>query len=172
MTVCTMLDADRVDQLVHFFSREWWTAHRGPDDVRRMLAATSAVVSVIHSEDDQLVGFARAITDDIYLAVVLDVIVAPDFRHRGVAECWSMPCSRIRKSSTSTVSNWSASPTSSRSTNAGASPPRWERRVSCVEAPTMPSYLTHEYRASYRCVEELTICGARAVAGNMGSLVA
>ncbi len=83
MTVRTTLDEDHVDQLLQLFVGEWWTARRGPDDVRRMLAGSSLVVAVV-DDDDRLVGFARAITDDTYLAVLLDVIVAPEYRHRGV----------------------------------------------------------------------------------------
>jgi len=83
MTVRTTLDEDHVAQLLQLFAREWWTTRRGPDDVRRMLAGTSLVVAVV-DDDDRLVGFGRAITDDTYLAVLLDVIVAPEYRHRGV----------------------------------------------------------------------------------------
>ncbi len=46
-----------------------------------MLSASDVVVGLLEAESNELVGFARAITDQTYLAVVLDVIVDP--AHRG-----------------------------------------------------------------------------------------
>jgi hypothetical protein len=43
-----------------------------------MLAATDVMVAAIDVDRDQVVGFARALTDGVFLAVVLDVIVASD----------------------------------------------------------------------------------------------
>ena len=48
------------------------------------IEGSDVVIGLVDSESDRLVGFARAITDRIFLAVVLDVIVAPDFRGRGL----------------------------------------------------------------------------------------
>ncbi len=67
------LGDDRSEQVLELFATEWWTACRTPDDVRRMLPATDVVV-----------GVARAISDETFLAVVLDVIVAADRRGEGV----------------------------------------------------------------------------------------
>ncbi|MFF5174653.1 GNAT family N-acetyltransferase [Micromonospora sp. NPDC000089] len=78
------MDADRVGQLVEMFAAEWWTNDRSADDVAAMIAASDLVVTLIHRESDRLVGFARVLTDYAYLAVVLDVIVAPDMRGVGL----------------------------------------------------------------------------------------
>jgi predicted GNAT family N-acyltransferase len=40
-----------------------------------MLAASDLVLAVVHRPSGRLVGFARVLTDEVYLAVVLDVIV-------------------------------------------------------------------------------------------------
>jgi predicted GNAT family N-acyltransferase len=84
MTVRATLDESHIDQLLQLFVGEWWTAGRRPDDIRRMLAASAVVVCVVDEDRDDLVGFARAISDETYLAVVLDVIVAPVTRGQGV----------------------------------------------------------------------------------------
>jgi GNAT superfamily N-acetyltransferase len=47
-------------------------------------ATTDVVLAVIESRSDRLVGFARALTDDVYFAMVLDVLVAADFQKRGL----------------------------------------------------------------------------------------
>jgi len=59
---------------------QWWTADRQIADVERMLTASSLVFALIHRPSDRLVGFARVITDDTYLAMVLDVMVAAEWR--------------------------------------------------------------------------------------------
>lgn len=79
-----VVESDRVSQLIGLFASAWWTADRTEGDVARMLAASDLVFAVIYRSADQLVGFARVLTDEVYLAVVLDVIVAPEFRGIGL----------------------------------------------------------------------------------------
>jgi GNAT superfamily N-acetyltransferase len=78
------VSSDCLPQLMALFASAWWTAERTDSEVRRMLAASDLVVAVIHRPSGRLVGFARVITDEVYLAVVLDVIVAPDVRGSGL----------------------------------------------------------------------------------------
>src|ERR1041385_480379 len=84
ITAIDRVDAALRDDLVALFQNEWWTATRTPEAIERMLAGSDVVVGLIHSASSRLIGFARAITDRTFLAVVLDVIVAPDFRGRGL----------------------------------------------------------------------------------------
>jgi len=49
-----------------------------------MLAGSDVVVGAIDQSSDCLVGFARAVTDGVYLAIVLAVIVATDHRGQGL----------------------------------------------------------------------------------------
>lgn len=73
-----------VDQLLDLFASAWWAADRTTDDVTRMLAASAVVTALVHRASDRLVGFPRVITDEVYLAVVLDVVVAPGWRGTGL----------------------------------------------------------------------------------------
>jgi GNAT superfamily N-acetyltransferase len=82
LVVIDRLDRRRRRQLLSLFRSAWWTAQRPPEAVERMLRESDVVVGLIDPASDQLVGFARAITDRTFLAVVLDVIVEPD--HRGI----------------------------------------------------------------------------------------
>jgi ribosomal protein S18 acetylase RimI-like enzyme len=79
-------DAGAVDipQLTGLFASAWWAAGRTADETRRMLAGSDVVVTVTGRASGRLAGFARVLTDDTYLAVVLDVIVAPGDRGSGV----------------------------------------------------------------------------------------
>jgi len=83
ITVIDSVDDYRRDGLVALFQSAWWTAGRTRQDVERMLGGSDVVVGLVDSASDRLVGFARAITDRTFLAVVLDVIVAPDDRGTG-----------------------------------------------------------------------------------------
>ncbi|MGN9913193.1 GNAT family N-acetyltransferase [Phytohabitans sp. LJ34] len=75
---------ERLPQLMALFAAGWWTADRAPEDVAAMLAASDLVFALVHRPDDRMVGFARVLTDGVYLALVLDVLVAPDMRGSGV----------------------------------------------------------------------------------------
>lgn len=65
-------------------SSTWWATQRELADVQRMLAGSDVVVGAIDQSSDCLVGFARAVTDGVYLAIVLAVIVATDHRGQGL----------------------------------------------------------------------------------------
>lgn len=79
-----VVDFEDLPELMRLFASGWWTARRTESDVRRMLAGSDVLASVKHRESGRLVGFARALTDETYLAVVLDVIVARDIHGSGV----------------------------------------------------------------------------------------
>jgi ribosomal protein S18 acetylase RimI-like enzyme len=83
-TVIDRLDSARRDELVALFQSAWWTAERTVEAIERMLEGSDVVAGLVDRASDQLVGFARAITDGTFLAVVLDVIVAPAFRGSGL----------------------------------------------------------------------------------------
>jgi GNAT superfamily N-acetyltransferase len=76
--------ARREDELVDLFAGEWWTAKRSRGAVDRMLEHTDVVVGLVDRAPNRLIGFARAVTDRTFLALVLDVIVERSYRGRGL----------------------------------------------------------------------------------------
>src|ERR1044072_9887352 len=68
---------DRLPGLLERCGSAGWAAGRSADDVSRMLAGSDVVLAVGHRETGRMLGFARVLTDGVYLAVVLDVVVAP-----------------------------------------------------------------------------------------------
>jgi GNAT superfamily N-acetyltransferase len=74
----------QVEDLLRLYGNEWWTAQRTRPDVERMLAATDLLFAVVDTGSGSLVAFARVLTDRTYLALVLDVIVAPEHRGAGL----------------------------------------------------------------------------------------
>ncbi|HEY7283295.1 MAG TPA: GNAT family N-acetyltransferase [Actinomycetota bacterium] len=78
------LDGALPEQLHRLYLGEWWTNRRELDDVRRMLDGSDVVIGLVDEDTGALAGFARVITDFVYKALVLDVIVDPGRRGTGL----------------------------------------------------------------------------------------
>jgi GNAT superfamily N-acetyltransferase len=78
------LSPAQTDELLRLYADEWWSAGRTAPDVARMLRSSDLLFAVVERRSDTLVAFARVLTDNTYLALVLDVIVAPAHRERGL----------------------------------------------------------------------------------------
>jgi predicted GNAT family N-acyltransferase len=78
------LSGSQVDDLLSLYAGEWWTMERTPADVEQMLAATDLVFAIVMSSSGRVVAFARVLTDQTYVALILDVIVAPEHRGHGL----------------------------------------------------------------------------------------
>jgi GNAT superfamily N-acetyltransferase len=79
-----ILEPSRTGQLLELYAQTSWAADRTGPEVGRMLAASDLIFALIDQPADRLVGFARVLTDETYLAIVLDVVVASDYRQRGL----------------------------------------------------------------------------------------
>jgi len=84
--VIDTITAERVPQLLSLYRSTWWAARRTEADVERMLSASDVIVGLVDVTSDRLVGFARAITDGVYVAVVLDVVVDQAARGTGLGQ--------------------------------------------------------------------------------------
>ena len=71
-------------QLMELYRHEWWTNRRREEDVERMLQHTDLLIGVCAEPGDQLVGFARVLTDRAFKALIFDVIVAQEHRGTGL----------------------------------------------------------------------------------------
>ena len=70
------------EQLVNLLRQAGWAKHRSLEGVGRMLEGTFLTLGAW--EGDRLVGFARAMTDGIYRALIDDVIVEESRRGEGI----------------------------------------------------------------------------------------
>ncbi len=75
-----------VNDLMELFGGQWWTSARTRPQVEGILGSSDLVVAAVHRSTHRLVGFARVLTDEAFLAIVLDVIVAPDWQRQGVGK--------------------------------------------------------------------------------------
>jgi GNAT superfamily N-acetyltransferase len=70
------------EQLQALFGQTDWAEDRSIDGIQKMLKAT--LIKLGAWEGDHLIGFARAITDGIYRALIDDVIIEESRRGRGI----------------------------------------------------------------------------------------
>lgn len=70
------------DDLLPLLAQTGWAAKRTAGAVQRMLDNTTILLGVW--DGDRLIGFARAVTDDIYRAFIEDVVVDEAYRGEGI----------------------------------------------------------------------------------------
>lgn len=78
------LNDKQLNELHSLFKNEWWTQHRELSEIRRMVDNSSVVVGLINNETDELIGFARVITDTLYRAFIFDVMTKESLRNNGI----------------------------------------------------------------------------------------
>lgn len=76
----------QLEQLMVLYKGEWWSNTRTLPDVQRMLHSSDILFVVTEEGAENLLGFARVLTDDVYYALVLDVIVGTRHRGRGLGK--------------------------------------------------------------------------------------
>ena len=80
------LNESQVEDLYRLYQDQSWSRGRTIEDVRVMLDATDLIIAFVDASNDKLIAFARAITDEKYRVLVLDVIVDPGSRKRGLGK--------------------------------------------------------------------------------------
>lgn len=83
-SIVEKLDEHQLIELQGLFKNEWWTQHRELPEIRKMVYNSTVVIGLINNETEELVGFARVITDSIYRAFVFDVMTKESFRNNGI----------------------------------------------------------------------------------------
>ena len=62
---------------------EWWCADRTLDEVREVVAGSDLTLAYL-DKDGSIAAFSRALTDQVFKAVLFDVIVRTDHRDSGL----------------------------------------------------------------------------------------
>jgi len=78
------LTDEQIQDLHTIYQSEWWTRDRQLLDIRLMLQRSDAIVAFCDADSKRLIAFARVITDYVYKALVLDVIVEASHRKKGL----------------------------------------------------------------------------------------
>ena len=74
----------QVEQLVELFQQEWWTRGRTKADVDKLIENAGPLFAFVDPLNDELVAFARAMTDGVYKAMIFDIIVKDTWRSSGL----------------------------------------------------------------------------------------
>jgi len=83
--IVATLTENQVSDLMDLYKNEFWCDKRRREDVVKMLAATDVIIGLV-DEGDRLIGFTRVITDFVYRAMIVDVIVNPTHRKTGLGK--------------------------------------------------------------------------------------
>jgi GNAT superfamily N-acetyltransferase len=78
-------DADasvHMDEITGLYAAHGWT-HAG-DPERLRVAVESSSCSVVAIEGEEVVGFARAMSDEAFAVYIADILVRPDRQRRGI----------------------------------------------------------------------------------------
>lgn len=78
-SIIEKLNEKQIVQLMNLYKQCWWAKDRNVDDVKVMLRNSDIIG--ISSPDNDLIGFARILSDGVYKALIFDVIV--DEKYRG-----------------------------------------------------------------------------------------
>jgi GNAT superfamily N-acetyltransferase len=70
-----------IDELQALYQKEWWSRGRTRDDISVMLRHSDFCFAWHETGTERLIAFARVLSDRVYKALILDVIV--DGAHRG-----------------------------------------------------------------------------------------
>ena len=85
MRVIRELDEARIGELHQLYQKEWWTNARTLEEVRAVVRGSQLCYGLLNASDE-LVAFARVLTDYIFKALIFDVIVREDFRGQGLGD--------------------------------------------------------------------------------------
>ncbi len=77
-----------IDTLLDMLSRSYWAKDRSRKDVEKSVE-NSLCFSLL--KDQEQIGFARVLTDEMAYAIILDMIIREDFRGQGLGK-WLMQC--------------------------------------------------------------------------------
>jgi predicted GNAT family N-acyltransferase len=82
MKLVHQLNEIQIKELHELYKNEWWCKDRTLEDTATCVQNSSLIFAFIESE--QLVAFARVLTDGVFKAFLFDVIIAPQKRGQGL----------------------------------------------------------------------------------------
>ncbi|MDD3343852.1 MAG: GNAT family N-acetyltransferase [Sulfurospirillaceae bacterium] len=85
MQVVTKLTENQIKQLHVLYQNEWWCSERSLEDTKICVENSQVIIGII-DDHGNLKGFSRILTDTIFKALIFDVIVAPEYRAKGLGK--------------------------------------------------------------------------------------
>jgi predicted GNAT family N-acyltransferase len=72
----------QIGSLIQLYKDHFWCCDRKIDDIKIMLK-NSNIVALVNAENNEIIAFARFLSDHIYRAMLYDVIVSKNYRGLG-----------------------------------------------------------------------------------------
>ncbi len=82
-TVITSLEEKHIPQLVHLYAQCFWAGDRTQEEAAAIVRGSTHVFGLVDDGDD-LVGFARVLSDGVFRAYLYDVVVDETLRGEGL----------------------------------------------------------------------------------------
>jgi predicted GNAT family N-acyltransferase len=84
MKLLHSLNENQIQQLHLLYQNEYWSKGRSLEDTINCIKNSSMIFALV--ENDQLLAFARVLTDYVFKALIFDVIVSPTQRAQGLGK--------------------------------------------------------------------------------------
>ncbi len=85
MNIVYKLSHKQIMQLHRLYKNEWWTRDRTLKDTESVVKNSSIVIGITDN-DNNLIAFARVLSDYTFKALIFDVIVDHNFRGDGLGK--------------------------------------------------------------------------------------
>jgi len=85
MNVIYQFSEQQITQVHHLYKQVWWAKERSLEDTVDCVQGSQICIGVL-DDDNNLIGFARVISDFIYKAIIFDVIVSDTCRGNGLGK--------------------------------------------------------------------------------------
>ncbi|NEP45132.1 MAG: GNAT family N-acetyltransferase [Okeania sp. SIO2H7] len=82
--IISRLTEAQIEDLQQLYQTTWWARDRTIPGIRKMLQNTDLIVGLCEVESQKLIAFSRILTDYVYRALILDVVVAESLRGQGL----------------------------------------------------------------------------------------
>lgn len=84
MTIIYNFSGNQIEQLIQLYKDTGW-GERSVEDTVNCVKNSQICIGIL-DQDNNLIGFTRIITDFIYKALILDVMVNADYRGTGLGQ--------------------------------------------------------------------------------------
>ena len=74
-----------VKELHRLFQQEWWTKKRTYGETLECISNSQICIGIVNDEEN-LIGFARGLTDYVIKAIIFDVIISSKYRNMGLGD--------------------------------------------------------------------------------------
>lgn len=85
MKYVNQLTDKQVNQLHALYQNEWWSKGRTLKDTKKCVENSQFIFGLL-DENENLIGFSRILTDQVYKALIFDVIVSDSYRGKGLGQ--------------------------------------------------------------------------------------